>query len=378
MEQGFNLTLTDLMNDSTERNTTGIPTTTMQESSSRVYLYFFQAINIIMIAIIVWVLTNTIVFGLRTRQWRASLDKTKVDRGKIYTVCIVAIASTLPRLVMSQFLFHEDMLGRCELLMDVGIVAFSLSLWLVYLFLWLRHRAIYAHPTVKNVMGKYSNCVSWFLLTIVTTASLAVMIAFVYPRDYTHTIEGCVIKEKAMSGPDAITFWDVGANYILGGFLFVSQLLFLMLFIYPMVVTKKIRKEQQRSHCDVTNGAQKCRSFGGIMTKGCGKVCKVKEMDNISSVIYRSVVSSTIAVSTDLFVALAVGMILPGSVSRAVTVSLYDVSLVINVFCMLATFDKNGKILCNVCRRSMERSVSTGSLNSTPKSNNKTASTEIW
>lgn len=335
-----------------------------------------------MLCLVSWILICMLIYGKATRKWNVpSSERAKLDGGKIYVACLVAVAWSIPRLALSQLLFHPRFFQYCELIMDFGVVAYYVVLWQVYFFLWLRHRAIYAHPTVKGMMGRYSNCISWTMLVTLSLISVGVLCGFTIPHSYKTIGMGCVISENI----DGVMAWNVSANLILGVFLVLSQGTFLSLFIYPMVITKKMRQQSFGSSTKSTPKRLSVRmkdkmkeTVACVGENKCPTIrrlagTKKESVDTISATLVRSVIGASVAVTSDLAVAFLAAFFIPGHIPRAITVTIYDLSLVISLLGIMGTFGANMNILLIFCKKTKNvRPASTDSNRS------RTMSTEIF
>lgn len=350
------------------------------DSGVEVLIPICEAVNIALLCLVSWMLICMLVYGKVTRKWRVpSSERAKLDGGKIYIACIITVAWSIPRLSISQLLFHHRFLPYCEIIMDVGVVAYYIVMWQVYFFLWLRHRAIYAHPTVKNMMGNYANYVSWAMLILLSLISLGVLSGFTIPDSYKLAPVGCVISENIGGAME----WHVSANLILGAFLVLSQATFLGLFIYPMVITKRIRQQSLGSTAKTTPKRRSVRMKEGTSCIGDGECAPVRRrlgssrnkdtVDTISSTLVRSIIGASIAVTSDLVVALLAAFFIPGTIPRSITVTIYDVSLVISLLGIMATFGANKNILFMFCK-----SAKTSRPKSIESIRSRTLSTEIF
>nr|XP_039249422.1 uncharacterized protein LOC120327092 [Styela clava] len=317
------------------------------------FLVVCEVVNAFVFVSMLWIMISMIMHGSRTNKWKKS-GPSSMNSGMIYTACICVAALSLPRLILNGVIFHiqniEGGLEWCEFVFDASDVTGYATLYPIYLFLWLRHRVIYNHPTVHALTGRFVKALSWVTIVGLTLMSIGVLLFLVIPTSYLATPQGCILDPKS----DASMGY-----YVLAGLMILAQGLLLGLFIYPMVRTNEAQKQNSKLESndrkasstsgDLRNSEDSSKFDRLICWKRNNKKPK-KKANSVTRTIRRSTISAIITVITDLIIVAIATWIMPSTTPLAATNAFYSVGILINVFCALATFGSNEKILTECCR----------------------------
>lgn len=322
-----------------------------------------QAVELLLLASTIWIFICTLVYGYKTRKWHKKSGSISLDRGIIFTSCVMAVGLSLPRLIFTTVMLfiprHE--LQHCEQLMDTSNALHFCSVYPTYFFLWLRQNAIYSHPAAKRLIGK-GKCwipINWGVLFILSISSIALTCIFIVPTSYATSANGCVLA-KAKSGKDN----DSNAlYYALAGFSALCQVVFLGLFVYPMIKCRITRRESLKKRIvrEDDDKADKISISSKLGSKWISENQKFLQQssrrtslqntapDLLSRTIRRSVISTSVAIISDVIAMALVSFVIPTDIPRTLTDSVYDVSIVVNILSILATFGGNRQMLTVLC-----------------------------
>lgn len=194
----------------------------------RVLFEIAKGLNIFMTVITVWLIASMIKYGKLKNKWN-----TKRKGGKLYIACFTAASFALLRYVTNQVRFYmtiiPNALKYCEIISDVSDLIFAFGIYAVYFFLWLRQRAIYAHPIMSGLSKVRIATLSWSLITFITISSIVMTCAFVIPQIQTADSYGCV---ETAPEPGS---WSALKTYVLGAFTGIWQMTLLGMFVFPML-----------------------------------------------------------------------------------------------------------------------------------------------
>ena len=185
-------------------------------------------------------------YGVKTNRWRKR--GADLNRGTVYTACVMAVALTIPRFLYVQFLFYLPLIpgamGSCEIYMDLSSFGYYIAAGPTYFFLWLRQKAINSHPAIKKLVGsapRIAGTVSFVVLVII---SALIGIGYTVPLSYQAGPNGCMSIPFEDLTEDIHRFWfRMHPFVLLGGFL-ASQITLVSLFLYPMIKTVENHNRQ--------------------------------------------------------------------------------------------------------------------------------------
>ena len=236
--------------------------------------------------------------------------------------CIVASLFLFGRLICEEYELLTQYLGAdydyCDVILKLKVAMGSVAMTGVYLFLWTRQRLFYSEPAMHHLSPQLMKAMSWISLLLLVVGQIVVTTLFLVTRFYKLTHLGC---SKYMSTiPDEVPWILVGTLTVCG------QLILCFLFVFPLIKQKSAVASEQKV------GFQK-----------------------LLRVIKRVAIITSVCIATDLFSFL---LILFARDNNNIVVTLaYDISLVSNVICMVASYSdwklRLFALIC--CYRNTER-----------------------
>lgn len=161
-------------------------------------------------------------------------------KGKVlYRMCLISVSMAVCRFVVDQAVavtgWQRD--DNCVISVAVSTVFYSLSLYPVYIFLWLRQSIFYANPVLSHVLNPVVTFISWATLFVMLSGGAVLTVIYVIPEttgwQYVASQEGCM-DIATQQGFDLVPLLVVI-------FTVSFQLSLLALFIYPLC-TKKTQR----------------------------------------------------------------------------------------------------------------------------------------
>ena len=164
-------------------------------------------------------------------------------RGKkgrvLYQTCLISVAMTVFRLICDHVValvgWQSD--SKCQISVTFSIVAYSLNLYPVYIFLWLRQSIFYSSPVLSSVLNPIVTLASWAILIGMVTGGAILTVLFAIPSitgwNYRASNEGC--RDVA----DVSDFELLPIVFFC--FIVSIQCGLLLLFIYPLVSKKTLK-----------------------------------------------------------------------------------------------------------------------------------------
>ena len=286
-----------------------------------------------------WVLTQVVTFSMLVFCLWSSLSiyvytrrkkiikKKRNDFNKLslMVLAVVIPAVTAARVLITQVdlvvsaLAPVDHAGdsACHLVSNLTTVMFVASITPMYLFLWVRQRTVYSQPsmealnTLKVKLVSYLTLFQFFVVGIPATAFR------VNNSSYQMTEKGCV-KKPSESGAGK----TVGLIFISN--LVVTQVVLLLLFVYPLSKYYLKNSESVRTKCHGLKNScnEKLKKAIGF-SAFCTLVCSVCEV-------------------TALMLAT---MVLPELTPRYIISCIFDMSLLANLVSLILSFDNYKSIL---------------------------------
>ncbi|XP_077973157.1 uncharacterized protein LOC144428168 [Styela clava] len=304
--------------------------------SMKILLLFCEAFNGLLILLTIWILISLFVYGRKTGCWTKKSGNSSYNSGIVFDLCFVVGIIVFLRFVYTAVKFQlpriEYGLEHCELMGKLGSTTYFASMYSIYLFLWLRQRIIFGHPAVRDLMGLCVNALSWITFVGLTLISLGTFCYYVISTKYRPTALGCT---KVPSLESNVSYATMAVML-----LFLVQVLIVSLFTYIMIRTNiawtKISSETSES----TNMAsRKNNNLTSIWHRMIfGNKNKALETNPVARNIRSSVVSGTIMLITDILATAVVSLIIPPTIPRTMTDTLYNTSIFIDLICILITF----------------------------------------
>ena len=194
----------------------------------------------------------------------------------------------------------------CVVFPPIRIAALTLGNGLVYLFLWLRQRIIYVHPSLKVLNNK---CVSVFSFVVMILWILFwIILAIVYFINVQYRLDrksGCIIDKDSVKPYNEIVFSWTAASILM-------QISLLSLFIYPIL--KQARWRDQQNNPNLMRRVKKAVVFTSICLG----------TDIVTNVVYKVFANDCVVISA---------------------IWVYSVNLLINHLITIGCFDHWKKLL---------------------------------
>ena len=226
-------------NDNVQRNLVN----SVQAPYSELYWIISEAVLICVTTITVYLLVSMAKFGFKTGCKPGSELRGK--KGKIlFQTCLISIAMAVGRLLSDQAValigWQTDV--GCQVTVSVSIVFYSLSLYPVYIFLWLRQSIFYASPVLSNVLSPLVTITSWVILFCMLAGGAILTVLFNIPQvtgwNYAASSTGC----RDISDDSGFELIPT----ILVCFVIIMQVGLLFLFIYPLISKKTLKYREAR------------------------------------------------------------------------------------------------------------------------------------
>ena len=237
---------------------------------------------------------------------------------KMRLLTLLAVLLVLGRFVCENYELLAQYTGvcydYCNAIVKVKVALTSFGLYCIYSFLWMRQQFFYAEPAIQHLSRPLIRVLSWGSLGLLTLALLIGNVLFLVTRFYKMTEHGCLNHHNTI--PPVIPWIFLGTTNVL------SQLTLFALFVYPLL--------QHKSQRD----ASSCSNFSSF-----------------ASMIKRVAMATSVCIISDIIALLFI--LLVKEQDEIIPTLAFDVSLVVNVICVLATFsdwwDRLAATLC--CNR---------------------------
>lgn len=269
-----------------------------------------------------------IIYGTCEKLWNVS-----TQRGKLYAACTITACFTILRLSIDQVYFHlqetSTALDKCELLFDLSNMCCSPALLATYTFLWIKQWLIYSHQSIHRFASKWLKVLSWSTLSIIIMTCVIFSCIFVIPPAYESDGKFCVSID-IVDLPPQFKQIAVVKKYIMGGLIVLVQVLVLFLFIYPMARTRMAVANPSNSE---------------------------RQHDVIKDIMKRSLMSTIVAVTSDSLVLVILG-VMPWRAPLLTSNVVYNVSLVVNLGCIIYSFRRPSDILLVCVKRRRDQTDS--------------------
>ena len=144
----------------------------------------------------------------------------------------------------------------CVVFLPIRHLAFTIGFGLVYLFLWLRQRVIYVHPSLKVLNNKYLSVFSFAVF--MTWILFYISVVIVYSIKVQYRLDrksGCIVDKHSMKTFNEIVFTWAAVSIFM-------QISLLSLFIYPIL--KQARWSDQQNNHNLMRRVKKAVVFASI------------------------------------------------------------------------------------------------------------------
>ena len=291
------------------------------------WLVFCQTVTSLLCIGLLWLSFCLIRYSLSRKKLK--FTKNTVFKPK-YTMILLAItspiaaflrtASTQMIIVVGKF---PDFFGSsaCEITMDISLVLYCFTLLPVYFFIWFRQKIIYSQPVMKQFnTGAVKLLSKFFVLSFLFGGIFSLYVA-VEPKSYANSPHngstGCVLENNNETNITSVRHFS---NYMAAAIVVVSQFLLLGLLLNPLLKQSKFSCRDKKSKCQ--------RKLFRVIRKAsaCTLVCILTQI---------------------LATVLTTSKLIPASFPRVLSYVIYDVSLFVQVNCIVLCFEDSCAILRN-------------------------------
>ena len=222
---------------------------------------------------------------------------------KMRLLTLLAVLFVLGRFVCENYELLAQYTGvchdYCNAIVKVKVTLTSFGLYCIFAFLWMRQRCFYAEPAIQHLSRPLIRALSWGALGFLTLALLIANVLFLMTRFYKMTEHGCLNHHNTI--PAVISWIFVGTATVL------SQSILLALFVYPLLKHKRQLNTNARSN-----------------------------FSSFAPMIKRVAMAAAVCIISDIIALLLI--VLVKEQDEIIPTLAFDVSLVVNVICVLATF----------------------------------------
>lgn len=311
--------------------------------SWKTQLLVFEILSFVLLVITIWIFCCVIIYGFKTKRWRKRASSSSLNSGLIYAALTAAIGIFVLRLIVTVTAFILPRISNglewCKTVYDVGNAAYIITIYGAYMFLWVLQRLIYAHPYVQTNIGSCADWISKVYAVLFTIIAVGIICGFVIGNPVTYNENGCVLagtdNERMNQG--------ISRNIVSASVLFFTQLVILYLCIYPAV------RVQFGGNRDGTveepDPSASFRHF--ILSSFRGKQSRFSSPIEMS--VKRTLVSSIIMIVTDVSALLLSFLVFPSNAPVVLRQTIYDLSSLVNVVCMIATFGYATRVFTLCC-----------------------------
>ena len=308
-----------------------------------------EVINVTLIMLTSWILISLIFFGVKTKKWKQGRKNNfeKLSGGSVLTAAVICAVVTMCRLITSQFVnnvgYAEGQDEACEMAIDTGIIMYCMTLFSVYIFLWLRQSVFYTNSMLNTEFSKILRFFSWLSIGLIFLGGLSAVLINTVPVNYPSSIEGC-IYEAVDSTFDAIL---VAVCVLV---LLTGQITLVGLFVYPLQKRSNQEcfscavEESENPHKKSEKSVPEAASAVEQLNEQCEKSRQNRHKSKINRILRRSVVFAAIAIVTDVCFIIITTYALD-TTHRRIPTTLYDVSACLNLIFVVSSFICWKKIL---------------------------------
>ena len=204
-----------------------------------IYWIVSEAILVVVSIITLYLLVCLLRYASLTK-CQPGKEITGSRKGKtLYQMCLISVIMAIGRLIADQVVaflgWQTD--SNCSSAVATSAVFYSLSLYPVYIFLWLRQSIFYASPVLSHVLNPAITVSSWLTLIFMIVGGAVITVFYVVPDingwHYVASASGCR-DISDLSGFELVPT-------ILVCFTVCFQVSLLGLFIYPLFSEKTQR-----------------------------------------------------------------------------------------------------------------------------------------
>lgn len=324
------------------------------------YVRIFEILTIITLCIAVWLLFSVILYGCKARRFRKRRSSSSLSSGPIYvafTIVLFLIVGRITATLVAHILPRvPNWKAWCEVVYHVDNSAYIVSMYASYMFLWFLQRLVYAHPYVRKHIGKHMNRLSWLFSGCFTLLAIGMICAFIINNPVTSNKNGCVLAGTSSSRISQ----GISRNIISAVILLVAQAAIVYLCIYPVVKVKFNAENDDglQDNKTIKKRNYKRRTVTGFISSSI-RGRQMQFASPIEMTVKKAMISSMVMVITDMTGLLFSFLAFPTTAPVVLRQTIYDMSTLINAFCMLATFGFSIQVV-TLCCPSRKKTIEPG------------------
>ena len=273
---------------------------------------FPVSINILLLVLAIYIVASLVHFGIVTEKWskKRSSSSHKLNAGIVYTSVIICALCCILYFVISLVIlnigFDDESSELCDAFSDVITFFFTLVIFSVNFFLWLRQRSLYTERLLSETFNRAIKVISCVSIFVILAGGLLVSIIASFANDIVSSVNGCSYSSGQFNR--GIVVWIGVAFYFFG------QISLLCLFIYPLQKSVQVtvfskrsllpafwkKGKESASKCnDLTNrNAQKTSPFVGNLTASGGP-----SSEKVKKIIKKTLLFAILSIFCDLLTA---------------------------------------------------------------------------
>ena len=244
-------------------------------------------------------------------KWNSRKNNSKV----LIIVAVLTATLTFIRLLLTQVVIIVGFLDldetaniACEIALDFSVIFYIIANFLTYGFYWLRQKMLYTQAPTSQLNVIWVQLFSWASILLVLIGGILLAFLFLLPLNYKKTLAGCARRTTATDP----------VFYIAFSITFIAQIIIFSLFVHPL-----------RFYMKQSN----------IKSKSARKTS-----EKIKKAVKSATISLVVCILSDLLALVLVAVILPPVTPRSITSTVYDFSLVVNIFSILMSFEGFKKV----------------------------------
>lgn len=330
----------------TDSHTEATNSTTENEMNWGTVIVCFKTVTGILLASSIYITGALIVYGVKNNKFKRQ-SEADFTGGVVYMMPITASFFCCLRLFWSLVgeeifsLYQEGKDVECDIYNTAHAVMLTSVLLMTYMVLYVRQKVLYDHPmwasSLSNsiiLLSRYSG------LLIVALVLGTLVLRLLTPVERKSYRFGCL---STINSKGQVMFGVVFAVML------IIQVLTLTLFIVPLSHARSHNKSMRRftmkskstlSNTSPSKHAKKAPRQKSILQRSLSKLSKKKKcVDEATSILKRSLAAAVACTVTDT-IAFASVSIISDAYPIIIKVFFWDVTLWVNVFCLLVSFKK--------------------------------------
>lgn len=301
-----------------------------------------EVLTTTVLVVIIWTIVSMIIYGTKTRRWRKRLSSSSLSSGAIFGfgTLTITICLCLPITTVLLFQYTSENLPfavNCEVMGDITVVSHVISSYVIYMFLWRLQRLIYKHSYVRPGIKSWVNWVSRFFCVLITLSAAGLILFYIFPMSFEQVDGGCALKAHPNN-----SFIDPTYRNALVVPVALINFLVIVLFIYP-AARVKFDRQMEGEEADMNRREslrQRYPTLSYVQKWAHSVAGKAQNTNNspIEMTVRRGVTSCALIVVIDLISVLVIQASIPVGTPVVVSMSIYNVALLLKIFAMIFSF----------------------------------------